>query len=55
LLEVWCFKFAAQPLTAERAILIEKETEVLEIPNLKHQISNKSQISISNDRNRFGI
>jgi hypothetical protein len=26
-----------------------------EISNIKHQISNKSQIPISNDRNRFGI
>jgi hypothetical protein len=45
----------AQPLAGKTAGLIEKETEVLKIPNLKHQISNKSQISIFNDRNRFGI
>jgi hypothetical protein len=25
------------------------------IPNFKHQITNKSQIPISNDQNRFGI
>jgi hypothetical protein len=35
--------------------LIKKETKVLKIPNLKQQISNKSQISIFNDQNRFGI
>jgi hypothetical protein len=28
---------------------------VYEIPNSKHQITNKSQIPISNDQNRFGI
>ncbi|RLA87589.1 MAG: hypothetical protein DRG34_05360, partial [Deltaproteobacteria bacterium] len=28
---------------------------VYEIPNSKHQITNKSQITISNDQNRFGI
>jgi len=32
--------------------LIKKETKVLKIPNLKQQISNKSQISIFNDQNR---
>jgi len=35
--------------------LIKKETKVLKIPNLKQQISNKSQISIFNDQNRSGI
>ena len=30
-------------------------TGVYEIPNSKHQITNKSQIPISNDRNRFVI
>jgi hypothetical protein len=45
---------SAQQLVAEAASLIEKETK-LKISNLKHQISNKSQISIFNDRNRFGI
>ena len=28
---------------------------VYEIPNSKHQITNKSQIPIQNDQNRFGI
>jgi hypothetical protein len=28
---------------------------VYEIPNSKHQITNKSQIPISNDQNMFGI
>jgi hypothetical protein len=28
---------------------------VYEIPNSKHQITNKSQIPILNDQNRFGI
>jgi hypothetical protein len=28
---------------------------VYEIPKNKHQITNKSQIPISNDQNRFGI
>jgi hypothetical protein len=27
----------------------------MEIPNYKHQITNKSQIPILNDQNRFGI
>jgi hypothetical protein len=39
----------------QAASLIEKEAKVLKITNLKQQISNKSQFSISNDRNRFGI
>jgi hypothetical protein len=30
-------------------------TGVYEIPNSKHQITNKSQIPISNDQNRFRI
>ncbi|MGB6928607.1 MAG: hypothetical protein WBH05_05245, partial [Syntrophobacteria bacterium] len=30
-------------------------TRVYEIPSTKHQITNKSQIPISNDQNRFGI
>jgi hypothetical protein len=28
---------------------------VIKIPSSKHQITNKSQIPISNDQNRFGI
>ena len=28
---------------------------VFKIPNSKHQITNKSQIPIINDKNRFGI
>jgi hypothetical protein len=30
-------------------------TRVFEIPNPKHQITNKFQIPIFNDQNRFGI
>jgi hypothetical protein len=43
------------PLAVKVGSLIEKETKLLKIPNLKHQITNKSQISIFNDLNRFGI
>jgi len=46
---------SAQPPAKKTAGQIEKETKVLKIPNLKHQISNKSQISIINDRKRLGI
>jgi len=46
---------SALPLAVKVGSLIEKETKLLKIPNLKHQITNKSQISIFNDRNRFGI
>ncbi len=46
---------SAQPLSAEAASWIEKDTEVLRILNLKHQTSNKSQISISNNRDMLGI
>ena len=38
---------SAQPLAAEAASLIENETRVLKIPNLKHQITNKFQFTIS--------
>jgi hypothetical protein len=31
------------------------EPQVYKIPNSKHQTTNKSQIPISNDQNRFGI
>ena len=34
---------------------IVKEIHEYEIPNYKHQITNKSQIPILNDQNRFGI
>jgi hypothetical protein len=40
------------PQAAEVANMIQNETKVLKIPNIKHQISNKSQISIFNDRSR---
>jgi hypothetical protein len=46
---------SALSLVTEAASLIEKENRVLKIPNLKHQISNKSQISNLNDQNDFGI
>jgi hypothetical protein len=42
---------SAPPLARKEASLIEKQTRVLKIPNLKHQILNKSQISIFNDQN----
>jgi hypothetical protein len=49
------FQVSARPLVAETASLIEKETKVLIIPNLKHQITNKFQISNKIKSQLFGI
>jgi hypothetical protein len=45
---------SAPPPAKKTAGQIEKETKVLKIPNLKHQITNKSQISIFKDQNLAG-
>jgi hypothetical protein len=41
------FMVSAQSLAAEATSLIKKETKVVKIPNLKHQIINIFQITIS--------
>jgi enoyl-[acyl-carrier-protein] reductase (NADH) len=41
------FQVSAQPPAKKTACQIEKETKVLKIPNLKHQIANKSQYSMT--------
>ncbi|MGD8995573.1 MAG: hypothetical protein PVH34_10185, partial [Syntrophobacterales bacterium] len=44
-----------QKLYSTYTMMKQWNVGVYEIPNSKHQITNKSQIPILNDQNRFGI